>query len=313
VQARRSHAEEVACVTLRSLLFVPGDSERKQEKARGTAADALILDLEDSVAPARLPVARDMVRAFLSAPRSPAEPQLWVRINGPASGIMLEDLNAVAAANPHGLVVPKVSDAQEIHALDQHLSALEKRDARPLASTRLIVIATETARGVQSTASYTSLPRLSGITWGAEDLAAALGAATNREPDGSYGFTYRLARSLCLIAAAAMEVQAIDAAYVDFRDSKGLEREAAAARREGFLGKLAIHPDQIDAINAAFTPDATEVERARRIVAAFDASHGSGVLTLDGQMIDRPHLLQARRLLAAAEQAAARRKPSTPS
>jgi citrate lyase subunit beta / citryl-CoA lyase len=290
-------------VTLRSLLFVPGDSERKQEKARGSAADALILDLEDSVAPARLPVARETVRAFLTVRRTPSEPELWVRVNGPASGVMLEDLNAIVAACPAGIVVPKVSHAQEIEVLHQHLSALEKRENLPLESIRLIVIATETPRGLQSTVAYTSLPRLSGMTWGAEDLAAALGASSNREADGTYSFTYRLARSLCLIAAASMGVAPIDGVYSDFRDHEGLAREAAAARREGFLGKLAIHPDQLDIINAAFTPDPKEIERARRIVAAFEASQDTGVLSLDGQMIDRPHLLQARRILAAAERA----------
>lgn len=290
-------------MTLRSLLFVPGDSERKQEKARSTAADALILDLEDSVAPARLPAAREIVRSFLNARRPPGSPELWVRVNGPASGAMPDDLNAIVGARPDGIVVPKVSDAGEVQALDRSLTALEKRERHPPDSTRLIIIATETARGLQSTATYTSLPRVIGITWGAEDLAAALGATTNREPDGTYAFTYRLARSLCLVAAAAMGVQPIDAAYVDFRDTEGLAREAATARREGFLGKLAIHPDQVEIINAAFTPDAAEVERARRIVAAFAAAPGAGVLTLDGKMIDRPHLLQAQRVLEAAERA----------
>jgi len=294
-------------MTLRSLLFVPGDSERKQQKARAAGADALILDLEDSVAPARLPVAREMVRAFLAAPRAPGGPQLWVRVNGPASGSLLDDLVAVADAGPEGIVVPKVSDADEVRAIHHYLSALEKREERPLESIRLILIATETARGVQNTAAYTALPRVSGITWGAEDLAAALGATTNRDPDGSYAFTYRLARSLCLVAASALDVQAIDGVYTDFRDAKGLASEAAAARREGFLGKLAIHPDQVDVINAAFTPDAREIERARRIVAAFEASQSTGVLTLDGQMIDRPHLLQARRVLEAAARAQERK------
>lgn len=288
-------------MTPRSLLFVPGDSERKQEKARSTSADALILDLEDSVAPAQLPAAREIVRSFLKGRRPPGSPELWVRVNGPASGAMLDDLNAIVGAGPDGIVVPKVSDAGEVQALDRSLTEIEKREQRPRESMRVIIIATETARGLQSIATYTSLPRVTGITWGAEDLAAALGATTNREPDGTYAFTYRLARSLCLVAAAAMGVQPIDAVYVDFRDTEGLAREAATARREGFLGKLAIHPDQVEIINAAFTPDAAEVERARRIVAAFAAAPGAGVLTLDGKMIDRPHLLRAQRVLEAAE------------
>jgi citrate lyase subunit beta / citryl-CoA lyase len=293
-------------MTLRSLLFVPGDSERKQAKARGSAADALILDLEDSVAPERLTVARDLVRQFLSAQRAPTDPAIWVRVNGPGSGRMLEDLDAIGRARPDGIVLPKVSDAAEIRAFDEALARIEQASGRPAHSTGLIIIATETARGVQSTMGYAALPRVSGITWGAEDLAAGLGAATNRDPDGAYAFTFRLARSLCLIAAASMSVQAIDGVFVDFRDLAGLEREARAARREGFSGKLAIHPDQVDVINAAFTPDAAEIERAKRIVAAFDAAPGAGVLSLDGQMLDKPHLAQARRVLAAA--AAARRR-----
>jgi citrate lyase subunit beta / citryl-CoA lyase len=291
-------------VTLRSLLFVPGDSERKQAKALGTAADAIILDLEDSVAPERLPVARDLVRAFLSKPRTSGDPSLWVRVNGPDSGLMLEDLHAIAGASPDGIMLPKVSGSPEIRTAADELTRLEKANGRPVDSTRLIVIATETARGVQSTMGYGAQPRVAGLTWGAEDLAAALGATTNRDPDGAYAFTFRLARSLCLIAAAAMGAQAIDAPYVDFRDLAGLEREARAARREGFLGKLAIHPDQVDVINAAFTPDAAEVERAEKIVAAFDAAPGAGVLSLDGRMVDKPHLAQARRVLAAAAAAA---------
>ena len=293
-------------MTLRSLLFVPGDSERKQVKARGTAADALILDLEDSVAPEQLPAARDLVRRFLSAPRAPTDPAFWVRVNGPGSGRMLEDLEAIGGANPDGIVLPKVSEPFEIRAAADALTRIENANGRPADSTRLIVIATETARGVQSTMGYNALPRVSGVTWGAEDLAAALGATTNRDPDGEYAFTFRLARSLCLIAAASMGVQAIDGVYVDFRDRAGLDREARAARREGFLGKLAIHPDQVDVINAAFTPDAAEVERAKRIVAAFDAAPGAGVLSLDGQMLDKPHLAQARRVLAAAAAASRR-------
>lgn len=296
-------------MTLRSLLFVPGDSERKQARARGTAADALILDLEDSVAPQRLPVARELVHRFLSAPRAPRDPALWVRVNGPGSGRMLEDLEAVASAGPQGIVLPKVSDASEVRAAADALTRIEEASGRAPDATRLIVIATETARGVQSTVGYTALPRVSGITWGAEDLAAALGASTNRDADGAYAFTFRLARSLCLIAAASMGVQAIDGVFVDFRDLAGLEREARAARREGFLGKLAIHPDQVDVINAAFTPDAAEVERAKRIVAAFEAAPGAGVLSLDGQMLDKPHLAQARRVLAAAAAAARRLTP----
>jgi citrate lyase subunit beta/citryl-CoA lyase len=287
---------------LRSLLFVPGDSERKQAKALASAADALILDLEDSVAEAQLPAARTRVRELLGSPRATG-PQLWVRVHSLCSGQCLEDLIAVFPGAPHGLVLPKVSSAAEVIQIDRELAALEAREGRPAGSTRLIIIATETPRAVLSLPAFpeallaqpTAAERVAALTWGAEDLSAALGATAR--PSGNLTFTFQLARSLCLLAASALGVQAIDGVHVNFRDTPGLEREAAEARRDGFGGKLAIHPDQIAPINAAFTPTESELARARRIVAAFAASPQAGVLNLDGEMIDRPHLLQARRLL----------------
>jgi citrate lyase subunit beta/citryl-CoA lyase len=286
---------------LRSLLFVPGDSERKQAKALQSGADALILDLEDSVAEAALPAARARVRQFLVAHAPEVRSlQLWVRANGLASGKLLEDLEAVMAGRPDGVVLPKVSSVRELQEVGRHLSALEAQAGLPDGATRIIVIATETPRAVLGLGEYspeTAGARLSGLTWGMEDLSAALGASAKTEADGSLTPVFELARSLCLIAAAAAGVQGIDGVHADFRDTAGLEREVARARRDGFRAKLAIHPDQVPIINAAFSPTGAEVEHARRVVAAFEASGGAGVTSLDGKMLDRPHLVLAQRLL----------------
>ena len=292
---------------LRSWLFVPGDSERKQHKALTSDADAVILDLEDSVAPQALPQARACVQRLLAAPGR-GRPQLWVRVNGPASGLMTADLEAVFAGGPPaGIVLPKVSAAAEITATAQHLEALEARTRRPAQRTRVLVIATETPRGLlalpQYPAALAELPavaaRLAGLTWGAEDLGTALGARASCDATGALTFTFQLARSSCLLAAAALGVPAIDGVHTDFRDARGLQAQLVDARRDGFSGKLAIHPEQIAAINAAFSPTAAECEHARRVVAAFAAAPDAGVVSLDGRMLDRPHLLQARRVLAA--------------
>ncbi len=292
---------------MRSFLFVPGDSERKQVKALATAADALILDLEDSVDVAQLPAARARVRELLQARPDRKKQQLWVRVNALSSGLLLEDLAAVMAdaaeGGPDGIVLPKVSDAREIEEIAHYLAALEVRGARELGSTRLMVIATETPAGLLSLPSYpnkVTSKRLAALTWGSEDLGAALGV--NAKVDGSGTLTppFQMARTLCLLAAGALGVQAIDGVHVDFRNKEGLARELDSARRDGFTGKLAIHPDQIDAINAAFMPTAAEIARAQRIIAAFAAAPGAGVVSLDGQMIDRPHLVQAQRILQTA-------------
>jgi citrate lyase subunit beta / citryl-CoA lyase len=292
---------------LRSWLFVPGDSERKQTRALQSAADVIILDLEDSVAPAQLPAARRRVAEVLGAARSAGGPQRWVRINPPGGALMSEDLTAVfAQAVPAGLVLPKISSPEEIVTVADLLTTLERgRDAVPA---RLLVIATETARGLLALPGYpaalsgeAAAARLAGLTWGMEDLSAALGASGKRDAHGALTFTFQLARTQCLLAAAALGVQAIDQVFTDFRDADGLAGEVGAARRDGFSGKLAIHPDQIAPINQAFSPSGAEREHARRVVAAFEAAAGAGVAELDGQMIDRPHLLLAQRILAAAE------------
>lgn len=276
---------------LRSLLFVPGDSERKQAKALQAGADALILDLEDSVAETALSAARIRVRDFLTAhaPGSRCS-QLWVRINSPDSGKLVEDLAAVMAGRPDGIVLPKVSSVLEVQDVSRRLAG----------DTRLIVIATETPRALLKLGEYSPESvgeRLTGLTWGMEDLSAALGALGKTEADGSLAPVFELARSLCLIAAAAAGVQAIDGVHADFRDGPGLAREVARARRDGFTAKLAIHPDQVPLINAAFSPSAAEVEHARRVIAAFEAAKGAGVTSLDGKMLDRPHLVLAQRVL----------------
>jgi len=282
---------------LRSLLFVPGDSERKQTKAVDSGADALLLDLEDSVAAPQLPAARKRVCELLTARPDRSRQQLWVRVNALSSGILLQDLVAVFAGAPDGIVLPKASTPAEVAEVGNYLTALEAREGRAVGSTKLLVIATETPQALLTLNTYTPDERILGLTWGAEDLSAALGVTRKTDQQGALTLTFQLARSLCVITSAALGVQAIDGVYTDFRDAAGLQREADDARRDGFSGKLAIHPDQVGPINAAFQPSATEVDWARRVVAAFAGAPETGVINLDGRMIDKPHLVQARRIL----------------
>jgi citrate lyase subunit beta/citryl-CoA lyase len=279
----------------RSFLFVPADSERKLAKGLESGADALILDLEDSVAAANRPTARKLAREFLDT-HGPDRIGRWVRVNPLASGLALDDLAATVGGRPDGILLPKcVPD--DVRTLDHYLSALETAAGAPPGTIRIIAIATETPEAVFALGHYRgSSPRLEGITWGAEDLAACLGA-NNRTLDGAYDGPYRLARSLCLLAAGAAGVAAIDTIYTDFRDPIGLAAECAAARRSGFTGKMAIHPAQLAAINEAFSTSAEERQWAERVIAAFAAQPDAGTLALDGKMIDKPHLVLARRLL----------------
>lgn len=288
----------------RSLLFVPADSEKKLAKGLSSEADALILDLEDSVSPDRKGLAREMARDFVEANR--AGPALWLRINPLAQG-GLDDLVAIVRARPAGLVIPKPDGPSDLVALSLMLDALEARDG-VVAPIPLLPIATETPKAVLSLPAYAdvAVPRLAGITWGAEDLAAALGARSNRGPHGALDLTYRLARSSCLLAAKAAGVAAIDTVWTDFSDAEGFAADCAAGAREGFAGRMAIHPNQVAVINAAFTPSADEVAHAKMVVEAFAASPGAGVVNLGGRMFDVPHLKQARALLAQAEAFAAR-------
>ena len=281
------------------MLFVPGDSERKLARGAGSGADALILDLEDSVAPERTGLARDLVRDYLMAHPDRSWQQIWVRINPLSTEKALPDLAAVVRGGPCGIVLPKAESGADVAVLAGFLSALEHRDGLVPGGIRIIPVATETARAVFGLGSYAgSSARLAGMTWGAEDLAAALGASTNTGEDGAaYAPVYELARSLCLAGAVAAEVQPIETLFADFRDGEGLVRNSRASRRQGFTGRLAIHPDQVAPINAAYTPDEAELAHARRVVAAFAAAPGVGVVGLDGKMLDMPHLKQARRVL----------------
>ena len=280
---------------MRSLLFVPADSERKLARAPQSGADALILDLEDSIVPAQRGPARSRARAFLEATRS-APFQRWVRVNPLASGAALDDLAALAAGRPDGILLPKCVP-EDVRTLDHYLAAFEAAVAIAAGSIRVIAIATETPAAMFLMGGYAGAsPRLAGITWGAEDLAAAIGGS-NRRRDGVYEDAYRLARSFCLLAAAAAAVAPIDTIYTDFKDAEGLAAECAASRRAGFTAKMAIHPAQIAVINTAFTASGEELAWARKVVALFAANPDAGTIALDGRMIDRPHLTLARRLL----------------
>jgi len=285
-------------MNLRSLLFVPGDSERKLAKGLAGNADALILDLEDAVSVERIDVARGMVREALKGQRDRSRQQLWVRINPIDSPLALGDLAAIMPGAPDGIMVPKSDSAADTVTLGHYLSALETRDGLPLGATRILPVATETPGAMFALGSYAGAgTRLAGLTWGAEDLSTAVGASTNRLLDGEYEFTYKLARSLCLLGAKAAGVLPIDTIWSNFRDPVGLKADAEAARRAGFRGKIAIHPDQVDIINTAFTPDEKEIAFACRVVEGFAAAGGAGAIQLDGKMLDKPHLTQAQQLL----------------
>jgi citrate lyase subunit beta/citryl-CoA lyase len=287
-------------VPLRSLLFIPGDSDKKLSKASGFSADALILDLEDSVAPPRKAIAREMVAAYLAERPQGLKSALWVRINPLDSAEALADLAAIVRGKPAGIMVPKPDGPDDILKISHYLDALESREGVSAGYIRILPVATETAKAPFALGDYAKapLPRLFGLTWGAEDLSSAIGASTNKDESGDWAFTYRIVRSACLLAARAAGVQAIDTLYADFRDQRGLRASCAAARREGFTGKIAIHPDQVQSINESFMPTEEEVAFARRVIAAFEASPGAGTVGLDGKMLDIPHLKQAEQVLS---------------
>lgn len=290
----------------RSFLFVPADSEKKLAKAASCGADALIVDLEDSVAPAERPRARGIAKAFLEERH---EPVLWIRINPLDTEDALADLSELMPTAPAGIVLPKPESAEDALRLAEMLDELEQENNLPAGQTQILPIATERPAALLSLQGYAQpMPRLAGLTWGAEDLGAAIGAMATRDDRGRWLPPFELARSLCLFAAAAAEVPAIDTVFTDFRDTAGLEGHAARARRDGFCGMLAIHPSQVPIINRSFLPSAAEVERARRIVALFEANPEAGALGMDGEMIDRPHWLQARRVIELAERMDQRKK-----
>ena len=281
----------------RSYLFVPADSERKLKKAADCGADALILDLEDSVAAAARPEARLLARNFLANKQN-----AWVRINPIDTKDAAADLEGVLPSAPAGIVLPKPRDADDVAQLAAMLDALEKKNGIEAGRTRIIAICTERPEAIFTLASYSAAtPRLNALSWGAEDLSAAVGASSSRDIDGNWLPPYELARSLCLFAANAARVPAVDTVYTDYRDLDGLANYAANARRDGFSGMLAIHPAQIEVINRAFIPTAAELERAEQIVALFDENPETGTIGMDGEMIDRPHLLQAQKILQLAK------------
>ena len=284
---------------LRSWLFAPGDSERKMAKAAASDADLVLFDLEDAVATESKPLARQMVHDFLAASEAGRE-RLWVRINPLDGAHTLDDLVAIMPARPGGIMLPKVYGRQDVDLLDHYLTAFEAAQGIARGSTPVIVLVTETAEGMFHTGSYKGAPRVVALTWGAEDLADSIGAAANRNADGGYSFTYELARSLTVLGAATAGVPAIETIHADFRDGEGLRRRAEQVRRDGFAGMLAIHPDQVAVINAAFTPSAEEIARAQAIVDLFAANPGVGTIGFEGAMLDRPYLARARRLLAQA-------------
>ncbi|MGO4174290.1 HpcH/HpaI aldolase/citrate lyase family protein [Bosea sp. TAF32] len=291
---------------MRSLLFVPGDSPKKQQKGLDSGADALILDLEDSVALDAKPQAREITRAFLDATRPlPARPLLIVRINGLTTGMSDADLDTVMPGAPDAIMLPKSEGGADVGHLAAKIAVREAESDLPDGTTRIVPIATENAKGIFGLGSYSrSSHRLMALTWGAEDLSADLGAETNRLEDGSYTDPYRLARSLTLFGATAAQVEAIDTVFTNFRDEVAFRAECLAARRDGFTGKMAIHPAQVAPINEIFSPSPAALAKAEQIVALFAANPGAGVIGLDGEMLDRPHLVRAQRLLARAQKLA---------
>lgn len=282
---------------MRSLLFVPADSPRKFAKAVASAADALILDLEDSVAPEAKAAARETLKATLA--QAPVQrPRLFVRINDLESGLSLADLDAVMPARPDGIALPKCRSVEHLRQLGHYLDAFETVHGIATGTTKIMAIVTETADSLLALGDYrTAGPRLWGMAWGAEDLAASLGASAN-QAGGRWTDPYRLARNLCLIAAAAAGVVAVDTVNTDIDGDEGCRSEAEAARRDGFGAKMLIHPRHVAAVNQAFSPSDAEIAWARRIVAAFAADPAVGVVRLDGRMIDKPHLRAAEKILA---------------
>ena len=277
-------AAKDAVMTPRSWLFVPADSERKVAKAVESDADAVIFDLEDSVVPERKRTAREILK---NLPKRSNGPQWWVRVNPLGSEYHKDDVRLIGSAYVHGIVLPKTESGADVLELSHRTGTIP-----------IHAIVTETAASLFNLMSYAKPGSpLVAMSWGAEDLSAALGASSKYDENGELAFTYKLARSLCLAGAVAAGVQPVDGVFADFRDEQGLREEAMAASREGFTGKLAIHPAQVPIINAAFTPSIDEVRHAADIVAAFEAQPDAGVLSVGGKMVDRPHLMQARRVL----------------
>jgi citrate lyase subunit beta/citryl-CoA lyase len=287
---------------MRSFLFVPADGGKKLDKAMASGADAVIVDLEDSIAPERKGAARKLAAAFLKeAVPLAARPRLLVRVNGLATGLVDDDLDAVVPAAPDIIMLPKAEGGAAVTHADAKIATREAIAGLPDGYVKILAIATETAQALFRAGTYRGASaRLMGLTWGAEDLSAELGAEANRDAGGHFLDPYRLARVLCLAGAANAEVAPIDTVYVDFRNDAGLRRECEEARRDGFTAKMAIHPAQVATINDVFTPKPDAIARAQAIVAAFAAAPAAGAIGIGGVMYDRPHLARAKRLLAQA-------------
>lgn len=284
---------------LTALLFVPADSAKKFEKAQGAGADGLILDLEDSVAPPNKAAAREGLAGWIAAAQGPRDWRFWVRVNPFDTGLTEADLQAVVRPGLDGVVLPKANGGADVARLSALIEPLERAAGMAPGHVKIIVVATETAAAMFNLGSYAPAhPRLAALTWGAEDLGAVVGATSNKEPGGDWTAPYQLARSLCLFAAANAGVPALDTLHADFRDEAGLEAACRVSRRDGFVGRLAIHPAQVAGIKRAFAPSEADLALARRIVAAFAADPGLGTIGIDGKMYDIPHLKQARRVLA---------------
>ncbi|WP_192177641.1 HpcH/HpaI aldolase/citrate lyase family protein [Mesorhizobium amorphae] len=289
---------------MRSLLFVPGDSEKKLEKGFGAGADVVIVDLEDSVAAANKSAARTIAKSFIASQRQQTRSAIYVRVNDLSTGLTDDDLAALVPAKPDGIMLPKSNSGQDVQQLSAKLRVHEAENGLPDGGIKILPIITETAAGVLAAATYAGASaRLAGLTWGAEDLSAAIGARAARDERGRYTDVFRLARTMTILAAGNAEVAAIDTVFPNFRDMSAFEAECIEAERDGFTGKMAIHPAQVPVINAAFTPSAEAVKHSQAIVEAFAAAGNPGVVGIDGKMVDRPHLRLAERLLARAKAA----------
>jgi len=284
---------------MRSLLFVPGHDSRKLNKGLDSGADALIVDLEDAVPDSEKNSARALAAEFVSTYGSRLP--LFVRVNSLTSNMILDDLASIVKARPYGIMLPKCDGGKSVALLDSYLADFETREGLSVGTTRILPIVTETASAMLNFPSYAnSSPRLWGMLWGGEDLAADIGATANRDSSGNYTSPYALARTLTLLSASANEVCPVDAVYTNFRDPNGLSQEVALAVRDGFSSKAAIHPDQIPIINEGFTPSHEEIAFAKKIIVAFESAPQSGAISLDGKMLDRPHLRSAHRILSRA-------------
>ncbi|MSO67992.1 MAG: CoA ester lyase [Pseudolabrys sp.] len=284
---------------MRSLLFVPADGGPKLDKAMASGADAVIIDLEDSITPERKVAARASALEFLKRTGAKKErPRILVRINGLDTGMTDADLDAIVPGRPDAVVFPKAEGGPSVVQLDGKLAAREAKAGLPKGSIKILAQAVESAAGLFAAGTFRDVsPRLIGMTWGPEDLSAELGAEANRDEHGMLTEPYRLARNICLYGAAAAKLPAIETVYVDFRNTEGLRRDTQDARRDGFTGRLAIHPSQVPVINEVFTPSPEQIEKAKMVVAAFAAQPGAGAVGIDGKMYDRPHLVRAQHLL----------------